>query len=249
VPLRKGVALQNLRIAFPEKDKKEINKIIKKTYQHYTILIFEFLRQKFININSVDIKIDEKTKKILSSKEGMILMTAHFGNWELIVPILGSHKNAAIVVKEQRNLGGDRFVCESRDSKNVLLIKTKESKRKMIDVLKKGYILGLASDQNAGNRGTKIKFFGKDASIPKGAAYFNYKTKAPIVIGFCKFNKDYSYDFSLRYINIDDTHNIENLFKEIGIEFSSMLEKEIKENPEQYFWFHRKWDRNIYKNK
>ena len=249
-PIRKTVAKQNLKIAFPDKSKKEINKVIKKTYQHYTILIFEFMRQKFINISSIKVNIDKKTKDILLSKEGLILMTAHFGNWELIIPILGAHKNATIIIKEQRNLGGDRFVCEARTSNNISLVKTKESKRKMIEALKKGDVLGLASDQNAGNRGTKINFFGKDASLPKGAAYFNYKTKAPIVIGFCILNEDYSYDFKLRYINTKHLNdNIEDLFKEIGMRFSSILEKQIKQKQEQYFWFHRKWDRSIYKNK
>ncbi len=206
------------------------------------------MRQKFTNINSLKINIDDKTREILSSKNGFILMTAHLGNWELIVKILNLYKKSTIVVKEQRNLGGDRFVCEARSGKNIVLIKTKESKRKMVQAITSGHILGLASDQNADMKGTKIKFFGKETSVPKGAAFFHHKTRAPIAVGFCILNDNYSYDFSLRYIsNININHNIENLFKDIGGKFSLALEAKIKEKPEQYFWFHRKWDRKIYK--
>ena len=247
-PLRKEVSKQNIQIAFPDKSEQWINNVIKKTYQHYTFLIFEFMRQKFININSLKINIDNKTKEILSSKNGFILMTAHFGNWELIVQILNLYKKSTIVVKEQRNLGGDRFVCEARSGDNIVLVKTKESKRKMVQAIINNHILGLASDQNADSKGTKIQFFGKETSIPKGAAFFHHKTKAPIAVGFCILNDNYSYDFSLRYINKSNSdNNIENLFKDIGENFSLSLEEQIKEKPEQYFWFHRKWDRKIYK--
>jgi len=247
-PLRKEVSKQNIQIAFPGKSDRWINNIIKKTYQHYTFLIFEFMRQKFTNINSLEINIDDKTREILSSKNGFILMTAHLGNWELIVRILNLYKKSTIVVKEQRNLGGDRFVCEARSGNNIVLIKTKESKRKMVQAITSGHILGLASDQNADMKGTKIKFFGKETSVPKGAAFFHHKTRAPIAVGFCILNDNYSYDFSLRYIsNTNINKNIENLFKDIGRKFSLKLESKIKEKPEQYFWFHRKWDRKIYK--
>ena len=246
-PVRSGVAKKNLKIAFPQKSDIEINTIIKKTYQHYSIIIFEFLRQKFIKIKSIKINIDDITKNILSSNKGIILMTAHFGNWELIIPTLGLYKKATIVVKEQRNLGGDKFVCEVREGNNISLLKTNKSKRGMIAALNKGEVLGLASDQNAGHKGTEILFFDHKASVPKGAAYFNYKTKCPIVVGFCILNQDYSYDFKLRYLDIESSNdNIDDLFKTVGQKFSDILEQEILKCPEQYFWFHRKWDRSIY---
>ena len=247
IPLRKEVAKQNLKIVFPNKSENDINKLIKKTYQHYSLIIFEFMRQKFTKLESIKINIDDITKGILSSEKGIILMTAHLGNWELIIPTLGLYKKSTIVVKEQRNLGGDKFVCETRASHNISLLKTKESKRGMITALHNGEVLGLASDQNAGTKGTKVLFFGQKASIPKGAAYFNYKTKCPIVIGFCILNKDYSYDLKLRYLNITSSNdNIEDLFELVGQRFAKILEQEIVKNPEQYFWFHRKWDRKLY---
>ena len=249
LPIRKAVAKQNLKIVFPNKSENKINKLIKKTYQHYSIIFFEFMRQKFTKMASIKINVDDTTKSILSSEKGIILMTAHLGNWELIIPTLGLYKKSTIVVKEQRNLGGDKFVCEVREGHNITLLKTSKSKGGMITALRNGEVLGLASDQNADNKGTEILFFDHKASVPKGAAYFNYKTKCPIAIGFCMLNKDYSYDFKLRYLDIEHTeHNIENLFELVGQKFSNILEKEILKKPEQYFWFHRKWDRKLYNN-
>ncbi len=246
-PKRKKVAKKNLEIAFPDKSESEINSIIKLTYQHYMILMFEFLRQRNLKEKNISINIDSITKNLLSSDEGMILMTAHLGNWEMIIPILSQYKKSTVIVKVQRNSGGDKFLNEARSFKNITLLPMKTSKRTMIDALVGGEVLALASDQNAGSRGIKVSFFGSKASIPKGAAYFYYKTKCPIVVGFCILKKDFSYEFKLRNIEIEGTFdNTEDLFFSIHQKYSLLLEEEIKKNPEQYFWFHKKWDKKLY---
>jgi len=247
LPKRKKVAKKNLQIAFPDKTESEINSIIKLTYQHYIILMFEFLRQRNLKAKNIQVNIDSITKNLLSSNEGMILMTAHLGNWEMIIPILSQYKKSTVIVKVQRNSGGDKFLNEARSFRNITLLPMKASKRIMIDALVNGEILALASDQNAGSRGIKVSFFGSQASIPKGAAYFHYKTKCPIVVGFCILKKDFSYEFKLRKIEIEENFdNTEDLFFSIHQTYSSLVEEEIKKNPEQYFWFHKKWDRKLY---
>lgn len=246
-PKRKKVAKKNIMIAFPNKSDLEVNQIIKLTYQHYMILLFEFLRQKNLKAKNIPVHIDDITKSLLSSKEGIVLMTAHFGNWEMIIPIMSQYKKSTVIVKVQRNSGGDKFLNQARSFKNITLLSMKSSKRAMIDALINGEILALASDQNAGSKGIQVPFFGLDASIPKGAAYFYYKTKCPIVVGFCTLNKDFSYDFKLRSIDVDkEFDSTDDLFRFIHQRYSSILENQIIDNPEQYFWFHKKWDRNIY---
>ena len=87
-PLRKSIALTNLKIAFPNKSESEIHDLIKLTYQHYMIVMFEFLRQRYLKAKNIQINIDSVTRDLLSSDKGLILMTAHLGNWEIIIPIL-----------------------------------------------------------------------------------------------------------------------------------------------------------------
>jgi len=247
-PKRKKVAIKNLKIAFPKKSTEEINYLIKKTYKHYMILIIDFLKQHTFNISNIEI--DSNTKKILLSNDGLILMTAHLGNWEMILPILNKYKKTTAIVKIQRNKGGDRFVSNLRNFKNITLVPMASSKRKMIEALKNSQILAIASDQNAGEKGTRVPFFGRKASIPKGAAYFYYKTRCPVAIGFCILKEDNSYEFRLKKINIDinleDGLN-ESLFVKFNTIYSENLEEMIRKYPEQYFWFHKKWNRTIYR--
>ena len=247
-PLRTAVAKINLKIAFPEKNKNDINKLILNTYKHYGILTFEFLRLHSSKINNNIFIIDDETKKILLSKSGIILMTAHIGNWEMILSIISQHKKATAIVREQRNYGGDKFFSECRMLKNVSLIPNKGSKRKMLEALNNGEILLLASDQNAKKHGTYIDFFGKKASIPKGAGHFYHSTNSMLVVGFCILREDFKYEFKLREIKINNNiEQKEDLIVEVNSVYSRTLENEIKKYPEQYFWFHKKWDKDIYK--
>jgi len=245
-PKRKQVATKNLFIAFPDKSIKDIKNIIKKTYQHYMIVLFDFLRHK--SFDDKNIFIDKQTEKILSTKNGLIFMTAHIGNWEMIIPILNKYKKITAIAKVQKNSGGDRFISEMRNLNNVTLLPLGSSTVDMINALNNNQLLALASDQNAGVKGVRVPFFGRELSIPKGAAYFYYKTQLPIVIGFCILNNDNTYTFKLEKLVFDNKYeNIEELFKEVGIKYNAILENKIKEYPEQYFWFHKKWDRKIYK--
>ena len=130
---------------------------------------------------------------------------------------------------------------------NTTLIPMRGSKKEMMKSLLDGKILILASDQNAGDRGTKVLFFGKETSVPKGAAYFYHKTNCPIVVGFCILKRDYSYEFKLRPFDILNENDIKSLCINVNTKYSLLLEEEIKKYPEQYFWFHKKWDKKIYK--
>ena len=247
-PLRKAVALTNLKIAFPEKNTKSINLLIKKTYMHYGVLIFEFINQHNNTIDDSNFYLDEKTKEILKSKDGLIFMTGHHGNWEILIPIISRYKKITAIIRNQNNYGANKFFIECRKFKNVTLISKRGSKKNMFKSLKNGDMLALASDQNAKQSGTYINFFGKPASIPKGAGHFYFSTNKKIVIGFCILNKNRKYIFKLREMILKNKYEQkEDLIVEVNSIYTKILEEEIKKNPCQYFWFHKKWDIDIYK--
>ena len=248
-PLRKNVARINLQIAFPKKTKKEINYLIKKTFRHYGLLMFEFISNHQAKINKKIFSMDDKTKNLLNSNDGIICMTAHIGNWEMLIPIISEIKKFTVVVREQKNNGADRFFYECRQyNDNILLISKKGSKKEMINSLNKGHVLGLATDQNAHDRGTQTLFFNKKASFPKGAGHFYYLTNSKLLVCFCTVSKNYNYELKLREIIINKKYEQkDDLIVEVNRIYANILENEIKRIPEQYFWFHKKWDKTIYK--
>tara|TARA_Y100000590_G_C15584734_1_gene963703 strand:- start:48 stop:887 length:840 start_codon:yes stop_codon:yes gene_type:complete len=243
-PFRKKVALINIKIAFNEESNSFHKNILKKTYIHFGMVMMDFLRTRHFNPNYIKkiIKIDNRTSIDLNSK--IILTTGHIGSWEMILPIMGSNKNNfSVVTQPQKNNGSNIFFDWVRKYDYVKLIPKGDSINKMQQVLDNNHILGLAVDQNAGKHGIEIPFFNKNVSMPKGAGIFHNKTNAPVLVGFCILLNDLTYKLIIEEIIIKSK---EEAIYNINKKFNEMLERKIINNPEQYFWFHRRFPRSIY---
>jgi KDO2-lipid IV(A) lauroyltransferase len=216
------------------------------------MVLIDFLRQSSLNNKNVNnyVTMDNETKAVLNSCDGGIIMTGHLGNWEAFLPAFGLNGHPFVVVTQtQKSKGSQKFFNKIRSFPNISLIPRTGGRKQMLQVLDEYKFLGLASDQNAGKHGIKIPFFGKPASIPKGAALFHIKTGMPIIVGFCILSSDLKYKLQLRKLDIESIpDNKEDAVLKIHTEYSQLLENEIKKHPEQYFWFHRKWPKNLYGN-
>lgn len=252
LPLRQNVAIQNIKIAFPDCSRSEVKQLLRNTYKHYGMVLIDFLRQTKLNVENISdfVRTDDQTKELLDKYDGGIIMTGHLGNWEAILPTLGLNGYPFVVVTQtQKSAGTQTFFNEIRNFPNISLIPRTGSRKKMLSVLEENKFLGLASDQNAGKRGINIPFFDVAASIPKGAALFHLKTSMPIIVGFCILSRDLKYDLRLREMDLSSIpKEKEDAILAINTNYSKLLENEVRKYPEQYFWFHRKWKKSKYKN-
>ena len=250
-PLRKSIALKNLEIAFPEYERKKKMDILKSCYRHYGMVLVDFFRLPKIKREKDKsvVNMPSKSIELMKRSSGGIILTGHMGNWEYIGPILSLYNiKSAGVALIQKNSQSDRFFNELRISDNMKIIPINSGSKVMIQHIKNGYFLGLISDQNAGGKGTEALFFNKPVSVPIGAAVFQFKTNTPIMLGFCILCKDLHYQLSFHELDLEGLpQNTDNAIVEINQRFTKVLEEKVRENPEQYFWFHRKWNREVYK--
>ena len=188
------------------------------------------------------ISFDKKTNMLLKNTKSGIILTAHYGNWEMIQAAFNlNNLNLISVAQVQKNKGANKFFTWIRNKTNTKVIFKNEPTIKMINTLKESF-LGLASDQYAGKAGVPVKFFGKETFSPIGATYFHIKTGAPILIGFCQLMSDLTYNVSFKQLNTEDlSKNIKESSILINQKFNLILENKIKKQPEQFFWFHKKW--------
>ena len=243
--------MKNLEIAFPEYDRKKKMTILKSCYRHYGMVLVDFFclpkvkREK----DKIIVNIPVKSIELMKNKSGGIILTGHMGNWEYIGPMLSIHNiKSAGVALIQKNRQSDRFFNELRISDNMKVIPINSGSKVMIQHIKDGYYLGLISDQNAGKKGTKALFFNNPVSVPKGSAAFHLKTNTPILLGFCILCKDLHYKLSFHELDLGGLPKIsDDAIVEINQRFTKVLEEIVREYPEQYFWFHRKWNREMYK--
>ena len=251
VPIRKTIAIKNLDIAFPKWSINKKKSILHLCYCHYGMIFIDFLRLPRYKRkkNHILVNIPKSSYNLLKKHNGGIIMSGHIGNWEYIGPSLGINGiDCAGVAQIQHNNTSNYFFNKLRASKNVKIIPVDGGSKVMIDAIKSGSYLGLISDQNAGKRGIEVQFFNEFVSVPKGAGAFHLKTNSPILLGFCILSTNFNYDLSFYELDLKNLPIKSNeAIREINQRYSNILEKIIKQYPQQYFWFHRKWKKYHYK--
>ena len=251
IPLRKSIAMKNLKIAFPDWNSDKRNSLLHSSYRHYGMVLADFFRLPKVKRekDKIIVHIPPESIELFKRSSGGIILSGHIGNWEYIGPSLGIHNiKCAGVAQIQRNSTSNQYFNELRRSENVKIIPVDGGSKIMIQTIRDGNYLGLISDQNAGRKGTEAQFFNSPVSVPKGAGSFHLKTNTPILLGFCILSMDFTYHLSFQEMDMKGLpENSNDAIVEINQRYSKLLEEAVREHPQQYFWFHRKWGREMYK--
>ena len=241
------VALDNLKNAFPEKNDTELIRILKKVYINLSKTGVEFLSlpvlgKRYFKDNII-IKGRDNLDKALKLNKGIVAITSHLGNWELLSAIMmknGYH--SAAIYHPLKNPLSDRFINRIREKTGMKLISFRKAFLPSVRYLKQNHLLGLIADQDAGKDGVFINFFNRLASTAKGPAIFAVKTRAPVILfTLIRENNDHH---TLHISKPFDIKITDNMKKDIYYNtklWSDELEKWVRKYPEQWFWVHRRW--------
>ena len=136
-----------------------------------------------------------------------------------------------------KNKGANKFLFEHRSFTGAALLYRNTPFNELENVLEKGKILALASDQDFRKKGVFLDFFNIPSSTPKGAAVFHLKTGAPMIFTICYLNTNGKWHLKFDTIPTYKNDKVETIMQR----YNHILENEIRKRPEQYFWFHRRW--------
>lgn len=248
LPLRKTVVLENLKSAFPDLDEKDISLIAKKSYKSFAITFLELLKLKYSTkqeiIDQVIFDSNETVKDCIKNNKSLILLTAHFGSWEYGAMSYGIKYNIPmnVLAKRQSNQHVTDLVTEIRTRFGNKEIFTGSSVKEIYKALLEKEIIGVVGDQRGPKEGPRVKFFGKDTAVFTGTATMALKTKTPIVVILVARQKDYKYKMISEEISFENLpEKLEDQVVEINQRYFNILERTIKEYPEQWFWMHKIW--------
>ena len=236
--VRKKQARKNIKKAFPHLNSNQIEKILKNTYLNFFHNFIEFvsLPNSYKNIQ-IKVKGERVLQSFLKQKKGIVFITGHFGAWEILGQWVSKNVPLFVgVAQKQKNKGAHDFFINQRELAGTQHIIRGESIKLMYNVLSNNGLLGLVSDQDAKKKGIFVDFFGTPASTPRGAALFHINTKAPLLLGVCFKENFQKYHIHFKAIDTKNK-NIEGITQE----YTNLLETYIKQYPDQYFWFHRRW--------
>src|SRR5262245_28938608 len=186
----RNVALDNLRHAFPGRyTDRQLLRLVYDVYEHFAVLLMEMLliprklRAKCLP-RFLGVPQGAEYLRAMTSGRPIVLVTAHYGNWEAAAHILhlcGFHGH--LVGRPIDNPYIDAEVRRFRQRAGHKVLSKDGDVRAMRDVLKNNGLLVTLADQNAGSRGLFVDFFGRPASTHKAIASLAYRNEAVIVVG------------------------------------------------------------------
>lgn len=248
IPIRKSVTIKNLAHAFPELSRSEINKIAFSAYKSFAVTLAEILITPSVSKEMMAEFILCENTELIQEKhnegKGVILLSAHFANWEYLANSMAiqSRKKFTVIVKPLRNELVSNWMNAMRTRWINDVVNLGVSIRQIFAALKNKDIVAMVADQRGPEDSIKLNFFGRKTSVLVGPAALALKTGAPIIYGIAVRQKDFSYHLKLEEIS---TENLPSDFNESIEELSrrhlSYLESMIKKHPEQWLWMHNRW--------
>jgi len=244
---RRKISLENLKRSFPDKDGKELKQIAKRAYRNIAKSLTEYMLfpklDKARILDLVEFEGLEVFDSALQEGKGAVLVTGHFGSWELMGAAI-SQKGYPIdfLVGEQHNRLVDNLMNKHRMMMGIGIIKMGAAAKGVIKALKENRFVAMLSDQDAGKDGTIVDFLGFPASTPKGPAAFSLKTNAPMIMGFILRRNGKRQKIILERVEpIEKTSDKGEDIKRLTQAYTSVLEKYIRAYPDHWYWLHRRW--------
>ncbi|MBI4432812.1 MAG: mitochondrial fission ELM1 family protein [Candidatus Omnitrophica bacterium] len=233
---RRPIAMKNVRSVFAgELDRRQMKRIARQSFGHVAMTAVEMLRFPEMDKRYLEERIKitglEKFERALASGRGIIFLSAHFGNWEILNVVAGLKGYPLLALaRAQKHPRSDAFLNGLRSSQGAQMIGKGMPVREILRALKSGRIIGILGDQDAGKTGTFVRFFGRLSSSPTGAEVFAERTHALIFPIFV------SRQGRGHLLEIE-----EPLEGDVLQKFANRLEEKIRAYPSQWLWAHRRW--------
>jgi len=246
------VATDNLRSAFPELSEKQIDKLVRRTYRHFGMMIVEIITlQRKMNLANHEkfVKYARPEDyyagdRLFKSGRPIIVVTGHFGNWEVFNYVCGLVRyNCDVVARRLDNPWLDDLVNKFRAKTGQRVLDKSIDYEAITAAMTNGKALGTLGDQDAGSRGVFADFFDRPASTHKAIALLSLQYRAPIMVITCARAAEPMF----YHMYLDDTimpedyDNDPDALHNITQRYTTALENRVRQYPEQYFWLHRRW--------
>ena len=244
---RRRDALDALSRAFPERSSADHHDILNRMYRHLGLTIVETLRIEKEGRGYLTQRMEwrgrEFLDRALEDKRGVLVLSAHTGNWELGITALSAlGYPASVVVKTIRNRAVRDRVGRIRRSFGLKELPARGAYRACLKALRNNEIVAFVLDQNMTRpEGVFVEFFGQMACTTPGLAHLAWVSGAPVIAIFMERLENGRHRYHCCSPLPPPAGRDTESLTEATRRYTRAIEQFVREHPDQWIWIHRRW--------
>lgn len=245
---RRRYVLETMERCLPEKTPTERRMIVRAMYRNFGMNLVESLRLAAGCATQLDgfVTVDKKeiVSNALSRGKGVLMLTAHLGNWDLLSVMTPkwSLPTLTIISKDVKNQAVNDFWMGMRDKFGLNIVPAHNSYRACRATLKKNGLVGFVLDQNMiASEGIFVDFFGRPACTTPGLAFMSAQSQAPVVPVFIRRTEAGKHEAWVLPVIEPPPDREPETIRKFTQQYSRVIEDVIREYPEEWIWIHKRW--------
>jgi KDO2-lipid IV(A) lauroyltransferase len=247
--IRKDVVERQIAAAFPEWTEEQVKKTASASYAHLGRTSVEAALLPALGAGAAIGMVEQVDGwhhlEAALAGGGALGTAAHHGNWELLGAYLAARGvDLEVAVRGMGNpLFGD-YLNENRARLGMTVMHDSQAVRRTARAVREGRLVVFLSDQGVlGLASSFVPFFGRPAKTPRGFAVFALRLDVPVLFVDAVRLPSGKFRVIIEPVQVERTGDREKDVDALVVRYSEILEKWVREYPEQYFWQHRRWRR------
>ena len=240
------VARRNLRQAFGG-GAPRVEAVARQVFRSIGKSLVEFLRLPALSAAEIrdlcQLEGMEHLRAGLAAGRGVLLITAHYGSWELLAArLVVEGIPLSVVARDADDVATHALINRIRARCGYRVIPRQAAPRGVLEALRRNEVVGILMDQNTTQGGVFVPFFGRAAATATGPAVFALRTGAALLPGFAVRQPDDRHvgRFS-PLVSLPRTADREADVRELTARLTALIEAQVRADPTQWFWIHDRW--------
>lgn len=242
------IVRRNLEFAFPSWEDHQIEAVSRRAFHHFGMTLSEMVQGAHLSAGAIlsrcRLSGEDHLNRALEAKKGIIVVSAHLGNWEISLQYLAClfGRRVHIVVRPLVPRWLDRWVNHARTRFGNHLIPKRRAFPKMLKAIRSDGIVAIMVDLSSRKQSVAVDYFGHRTLTSPAAAMLAARCAAPILAAFTLRNPDGSFTIEVSPpVAIQRSSDLASDLRCNTQRIADIVEKAVREHPDQYLWMQKRW--------
>jgi KDO2-lipid IV(A) lauroyltransferase len=246
IPHRRLVR-RNLQFCYPDWSQKEIGELSRRIFMNFGITLLEMFQSSFMSpeevFSSLRVEGEEEFVNALKGNQGVVIVSAHMGNWEVCLHITNYYGKPMLGVAAKTRFGwADVLLSRSRNRLGNIIIDKKGALPKMTEGLRRGEVIGMLIDQSRRKHGVEVTFFGRKATASPAPALLALRCKSLVLPAFSVRGTDGQLTIQVKTpFELTRTGDLRSDIQSNTQRMIDVVEEMVRKYPDQWFWLLKPW--------